>query len=115
MSSPCSSSACPTPATLPCPKMPKQPGIRRCCTPSRSLYWLARKRTSACETVSRPVPTSGTSSGSGCLGPSRGLEQGGGGLPKTLDLVEILVLVLDVHRHVGVDLLERGEELGPEV
>ena len=25
-----SSSACPTPATLPCPKMPKHPGIRRC-------------------------------------------------------------------------------------
>src|SRR3954451_17132781 len=47
------SSAWPTPATLPCPKMPKQPGMSRCRTPSRSLYWLARKRTSAWATVSR--------------------------------------------------------------
>src|SRR4029453_2154566 len=94
--------------------MAKQPGIRRCCTPSRSLYWFARKRTSACETVSRTVPTSHTPSGHRLLGPSRGLEQGRGGLTQTLELVELLVLVLDVHGHVRVHLLERGEELGPE-
>ena len=40
------------PATLPCPKIPNAPGIRRCSTPSRSLYWLARNRTSAWATVS---------------------------------------------------------------
>ena len=34
-----SSSAWPTPATLPWPKMPKQPAISRCSTPSRSVYW----------------------------------------------------------------------------
>ena len=50
-----SSSACPTPATLPCPKMPKQPANSRCSTPSRSLRWAARKRTSAWATVSRTV------------------------------------------------------------
>src|SRR4029450_717685 len=50
-------SAWPTPATLPWPKMPKHPGIRRCSCPSRSLYWLARNRTTAWATVSRMVPT----------------------------------------------------------
>src|SRR3954454_12639792 len=52
MSSWLSSSACPTPATLPWPKMPKQPAISRCSTPSRSVYWAARNRTSAWATVS---------------------------------------------------------------
>ena len=32
-----SSSAWPRPATLPCPKMPKQPSMSRCRVPSRSL------------------------------------------------------------------------------
>src|SRR5215218_1054525 len=94
--------------------MPQQPGIRRCCTPSRSLYWFARKRTSACETVSRTVPMSSTSHGHRHLGPSRGLEQGGGGVTEALELVELLVLVFDVHGHVRVDLLECGQEPGPE-
>ena len=56
MSSRCSSSAWPTPATLPCPKMPKQPAISRCSTPSRSVCWLARNRTSAWATVSLMMP-----------------------------------------------------------
>ncbi len=42
-----------------------------------------------------------------------GLEQGPGGVPQTLHLVELLVLVLDVDGHVRVDLLESAEELGP--
>ncbi len=57
------SSAWPTPATLPWPKIPKQPAIRRCSVPSRSLYWLARKRMSACATVNLmhvPFPSSAT-------------------------------------------------------
>src|SRR3954454_16936694 len=109
-----SSRAWPTPATLPCPKIPKQPGISRCRTPSRSLYWLARKRTSAWETVSRIVPTSSTSSGHRLLGPPRCLEEGGGGVAETFELVQLLVLVLDVHGHVRIDLLERSQELRPE-
>src|SRR5215207_5950961 len=90
--------------------MPQQPGIRRCCTPSRSLYWFARKRTSACETVSRTVPTSPTSSGHRLLGPPPGLAHGGGvgggGVAETLEPVELLVLVLncgagtELHRSV---------------
>src|SRR3954464_7149899 len=74
-----SRSACPTPATLPCPKIPKHPGISRCCTPSRSLYWFARKRTSACETVSRTVPTSHTSFGHRSLGQGLVVQDGGVG------------------------------------
>src|SRR5215210_7654623 len=58
-----SSSACsrawPTPATLPCPKMPKQPSTSRCSTPSRSLYCWARNRTTAWATVRRTVLISG--------------------------------------------------------
>ena len=60
MSSWLSSSACPTPATLPWPKMPNVPAISRCSTPSRSEYWLARNRIRAWATVSL---IRGTSSG----------------------------------------------------
>ncbi len=57
-SGPASSRAWPTPATLPCPKMPHIPATDRCRTPSRSVYCTDRKRTSACATVSlmRPRP-----------------------------------------------------------
>src|SRR5919198_390966 len=48
-------SAWPRPATLPCPKMPKQPASSRCSCPSRSLCWLARNSTRACAMVSRRV------------------------------------------------------------
>src|SRR4051794_5316743 len=41
------------PATLPCPKMPRQPAKKRCSMPSRSTCCAARKRTSACAAVSR--------------------------------------------------------------
>ena len=51
-----SSSAWPIPATLPCPKMPKQPSISRCRTPSRSVRCAARKRTTAWPTVSLMGP-----------------------------------------------------------
>ncbi len=44
------------PATLPWPKMPKAPAMRRCSTPSRSEYWLDRKRMVAWATVRRIVP-----------------------------------------------------------
>src|SRR5262245_51123547 len=50
-----SSSACPTPATLPWPKMPKHPAKNGCRRPSRSLNCALRKRTSACAMVSRIV------------------------------------------------------------
>ena len=43
------------PATLPWPKMPQVAPISRCRSPSRSVYWAARKRTSAWATVSRMV------------------------------------------------------------
>ena len=43
------------PATLPCPKMPKQPANSFCRSPSRSVHWAARKRTTAWATVSRTV------------------------------------------------------------
>src|SRR5438477_5068201 len=43
------------PATLPCPKIPKQPAKKRCRTPSRSTCCAARKRTSACAVVRRRV------------------------------------------------------------
>src|ERR1700754_881187 len=43
------------PATLPWPKIPKQPAKNLLRSPSRSTYWLARKRTVAWETVSRTV------------------------------------------------------------
>ena len=43
------------PATLPWPKMPKQPAKSFCRSPSRSLHWLARKRTTAWATVRRTV------------------------------------------------------------
>src|SRR5690606_6731279 len=49
--------ACPRPATLPCPKMPKQPATSLRRSPSRSLHWFARKRTVAWATVSRTVPS----------------------------------------------------------
>ncbi len=49
------SSAWPMPATLPCPKMPKQPAKNLLRSPPRSTYWLARKRTTAWATVSRTV------------------------------------------------------------
>src|ERR1700730_4973362 len=39
-------------ATLPCPKMPKQPSMKRCSRPSRCTCCAARKRISACATVS---------------------------------------------------------------
>ena len=48
--------AWPMPATLPWPKMPKQPANSRCSRPSRSLYWLARNSTRAWAMVSRRVP-----------------------------------------------------------
>src|ERR671923_185906 len=46
------------PATLPWPKIPKQPPKKRCSTPSRSTYCAARNRTSACAAVSRTLVTS---------------------------------------------------------
>ena len=46
-------SACPMPATLPCPKIPQHPAKNRARTPTRSTYWFARYRISACATVSR--------------------------------------------------------------
>src|SRR4028119_341070 len=55
MSSPYSKSAWPMPATLPCPKMPKQPAKKDVSAPSRSTYWFARKRTSAWAIVNRTV------------------------------------------------------------
>src|SRR5215213_1069445 len=45
------SRAWPIPATLPWPKMPKQPANSRCSTPSDSEYWAARNLTTACATV----------------------------------------------------------------
>src|SRR5947209_12082494 len=39
--------------------MPKQPAKKRCCTPSRSTCWAARKRTSAWAVVSRTVAAEG--------------------------------------------------------
>src|SRR4029077_18676921 len=50
-----SSSACPSPATLPCPKMPSAAGISRRRSPSATLYWAARNLTTACAVVSRTV------------------------------------------------------------
>ncbi len=47
-----SCSASPRQMTLPWPKMPKPPPQRRCFTPSISMNWLARWRTSACAIVS---------------------------------------------------------------
>src|SRR6266851_1985209 len=43
------------PATLPCPKMPKQPAKNACSAPSRSTYWFFRKAMTACATVRRLV------------------------------------------------------------
>src|SRR5579862_2589713 len=43
------------PATLPCPKIPRQPSNSRCSTPSRSEYWFLRNLTMACATVMRVV------------------------------------------------------------
>src|SRR5882757_5474123 len=51
-------SAWPMPATLPCPKMPKQPAKNLLRSPSRSTNWLARNRTVAWATVSRTVGSS---------------------------------------------------------
>src|SRR4051812_7748037 len=47
--------------------------------------------------------------------PAGGLEQRVRGVAQPLDLVEFLVLVLDVDRHVRVDLLQRLQEPRPEV
>src|SRR4051812_7080034 len=47
--------ACPTPATLPWPKMPRAPPKKCCSSPSRSTRWAARKRTTAWPTVRRVV------------------------------------------------------------
>src|SRR4051794_1033691 len=47
--------------------------------------------------------------------PSRSLEESPRSGAQSLHLVELLVLVLDVDRHVRVDLLERLEELAPPV
>lgn len=47
--------ACPSPATLPCPKMPKMPGIVRSRTSPSTVHWLARNSTSAWPTVMRRV------------------------------------------------------------
>src|SRR4051812_1381059 len=52
---------------------------------------------------------------SGRSWPASGLEQRGRGETKAFELVELLVLVLDVDGHVGVDGLERGEEPRPPV
>src|SRR3954471_12676933 len=95
------SSACPTPATLPCPKIPKQPGISRCRTPSRSLYWWARNRTTACATVNRTVPFMMRS-----LSVDLGLGDGRAGLQE----VEVAALVglgdvLQVQRPVAAAVL----------
>src|SRR6476469_7186041 len=49
------SRACPTPATLPWPKMPSAPPKNACSSPSRSTRWAARKRTTAWPTVRRVV------------------------------------------------------------
>ena len=57
-----SRSASPIPATLPWPKIPKQPSTSRCSTPSRSLCWRTRNRTTACATVSRVVTSSSSCS-----------------------------------------------------
>src|SRR4051794_28441021 len=43
------------PATLPCPKMPHAPAMKRVSTPSRSTYWFLRKRMAAWAIVSRMV------------------------------------------------------------
>ncbi len=48
-------SAWPTPATLPWPKMAKQPAKKRPSTPSRSTSWRVRNSTSACAMVRRRV------------------------------------------------------------
>src|SRR6185436_15639741 len=50
-----SSSASPSPATLPCPKMPSAAGINRRRSPSATLYWAARNFTTAWAVVSRTV------------------------------------------------------------
>src|SRR4051794_41715654 len=50
-----SSSACPSPATLPCPKMPSAAGIRRRRSPSATLCCAARNFTTAWAVVSRTV------------------------------------------------------------
>src|SRR5215212_611632 len=47
------SKAWPMPATLPCPKIPKQPAKSLCSSPSDSEYWALRNLTSACATVRR--------------------------------------------------------------
>ena len=70
-----SSSAWPTPATLPWPKMPKHPAISRRSTPSRSLYWLARNRTRAWATVRRIVTSSRFLLGQMCRRLSTGAER----------------------------------------
>ena len=46
-------SAWPTPATLPCPKMPKMPGMVRSRTSPSTVHWLARNSTRAWPTVIR--------------------------------------------------------------
>ncbi len=47
--------ACPSPATLPCPKMPKIPGMVRSRWSPSTVHWFARNSTSAWPTVIRRV------------------------------------------------------------
>src|SRR6266540_4180103 len=58
------SSACPSPATLPCPKIPSVAGMRRRRSPSASVYWCDRYLTMAWATVIRTTgmdpPSPGT-------------------------------------------------------
>src|ERR1700712_3630835 len=60
---------------------------------------------------------SGTSSrrgrGAGVWGPPGRLQQGRSGVTKAVHLIELLILVLDVDRHVRVDGLQRCDEAGP--
>src|SRR3712207_4518587 len=88
--------------------------MRRCRTPSRSLYWLARKRTSAWDTVSRTVPTAPTSSDVDDGGsPERGsVDLGLGNRGPGLEEVEVAPLVglgdvLEVQRPVAAAVLGR--------
>jgi hypothetical protein len=56
----------------------------------------------------------GTSDLSPRLRPAGGLQEGLGGAAQAFHLVELLVLVLDVDRHVRVDLVQGTQELAPE-
>ena len=50
------------PATLPCPKMPKTPAMKRPRSPSRSTYCWRRNATTACAVVRRRVAAHGIAS-----------------------------------------------------